>query len=75
MNEKENFPCFIGSDGFVECDLFEITDKRNIRLDELKKITIGEVVDKIKNYYNNYYDINGRPVSKIDFNNFLDTLL
>jgi hypothetical protein len=75
MSEKENLSCFIGSEGFVECDLFEITDKKNIKLEELKKITIGDVVDKIKNYYNNYYEINGRAPSKLDFNEFLNQLL
>jgi hypothetical protein len=71
-NDKE-LPFSIGSEGFVECEYEQMRTKDNITLGELKQNVMGDVIDKIKNYYNNYCDINGRPPSRTFFNEFLDT--
>jgi hypothetical protein len=69
----EKLPFSIGSEGFVECEYEQMRTKDNITLGELKQNVMGDVIDKIKNYYNNYCDINGRPPSRTFFNEFLDT--
>ncbi len=46
----------------------------NTLMDGLENIDKEEVIDKIRNYYNTCYDIDGRPPSKIEFNEFLDSL-
>jgi hypothetical protein len=69
----EELPVSIGSGGFVECEYEEMRQKDNITVGELKQNLIGDVIDKIKNYYNSYCDINGRPPSRTFFNEFLDT--
>jgi hypothetical protein len=69
----EKLPFSIGSEGFVECEYEELRKKDNITIGELKQNVMGDVIDKIKNYYNNYCDINGRPPSRTFFNEFLDT--
>jgi GMP synthase PP-ATPase subunit len=46
----------------------------NTLMDGLKEIKVGAVIDKVRNYYNTCYDIDGRPPSKIEFNEFLDSL-
>lgn len=33
-----------------------------------------EIIQKIRNYYNGHYNIDGRPPSKADFNDYLDSL-
>lgn len=33
-----------------------------------------ELITRIREYYNGYHNINGRPPSKSDFNEFLDSL-
>jgi hypothetical protein len=46
----------------------------NTLMDGLKEIKVEEVIDKIRNYYNTCCDIDGRSPSKIEFNEFLDSL-
>jgi len=46
----------------------------NTLMDGLKEIKVEEVIDKVRNYYNTCCDIDGRPPSKIKFNEFLDLL-
>ena len=46
----------------------------NTLMDGLKEIKVEEVIDKVRNYYNTCCDIDGRPPSKIEFNEFLDLL-
>ena len=72
MSEKTT--PYIGSEGYyyMEDDEMKLWD--NTLRDGLKEIEVSEVIDKIKNYYNNSCDFNGRPPSKIEFNEFLDSL-
>ena len=63
---------YIGSEGFYHMDEEEMKIWDNTLMDGLKEIEVDEVIDKIKNYYNTCCDIDGRPPSKIDFNEFLD---
>jgi len=44
----------------------------NTLMDGLYEFERDELIQKIKNYYNTCCDIDGRPPSKIDFNEFLD---
>ena len=46
----------------------------NTLMDGIKEIKVEEVIDKVRNYYNTCCDIDGRPPSKIKFNEFLDLL-
>jgi hypothetical protein len=46
----------------------------NTLMDGLKEIKVGAVIDKVRNYYNTCCDIDGRPPSKVKFNEFLDLL-
>ena len=64
INLEENF--------YMEDDEMNLWD--NTLMDGLKNIDKEEVIDKIRNYYNTCYDIDGRPPSKIEFNEFLDLL-
>lgn len=64
INLEENF--------YMEDDEMQLWD--NTLMDGLKEIKVEEVIDKIRNYYNTCYDIDGRPPSKTDFNEFLNTL-
>jgi GMP synthase PP-ATPase subunit len=64
INLEENF--------YMEDDEMNLWD--NTLMDGLKNIDKEEVIDKIRNYYNTCYDIDGRPPSKIEFNEFLDSL-
>ena len=72
MSEKTT--PYIGSEGYyyMEDDEMKLWD--NTLRDGLKEIEVSELIDKIKNYYNTSCDINGRPPSKIEFNEFLDSL-
>jgi hypothetical protein len=72
MSEKTT--TYIGSDGDFYMDDKEINLWDNTLMDGLKEIKVEEVIYKIKNYYNTSCDINGRPPSKIEFNEFLDLL-
>jgi hypothetical protein len=57
---------------YMEDDEMNLWD--NTLMDGLENIDKEEVIDKIRNYYNTCYDIDGRPPSKIEFNEFLDLL-
>ena len=46
----------------------------NTLMDGLHEFERDELIQKIRNYYNTCYDIDGRPPSKINFNEFLDTI-
>ena len=70
---EENLP-FIGSEGFYYMDEEETKLWDNTLMDGLEEIEVDEVIDKIRNYYNTFCDINGRPPSKLDFNEFLNTV-
>ena len=64
INLEENF--------YMEDDEMQLWD--NTLMDGLKEIKVEEVIDKIRNYYNACCDIDGRPPSKIEFNEFIDSL-
>ena len=64
INLEENF--------YMDDDEMNLWD--NTLMDGLENIDKEEVIDKIKNYYNTCYDIDGRPPSKVKFNEFLDLL-
>ena len=70
---NEEIP-YIGSEGFYHMDEEEMKIWDNTLMDGLKEIEVDEVIDKIKNYYNTCCDIDGRPPSRIDFNEFLDKI-
>ena len=72
MSEKTT--TYIGSDGDFYMDDDEMNLWDNTLMDGLKEIEVEEVIYKIKNYYNTSCYINGRPPSKIEFNEFLDSL-
>ena len=57
---------------YMEDDEMNLWD--NTLMDGLKEIKVEDVIDKVRNYYNTCYDIDGRPPSKIEFNEFLDSL-
>jgi hypothetical protein len=65
---------YIGSDGDFYMDDDEMKLWDNTLMDGLKEIKVEEVIYKIRNYYNTCCDIDGRPPSKIEFNEFLDSL-
>ena len=71
--KNEEIP-FIGSEGFYHMDEEELKIWDNTLMDGLEEIEVDEVIDKIRNYYNTSCDINGRPPSKLDFNDFLNTV-
>jgi hypothetical protein len=71
---SENTTPYIGSDGDFYMDDDEMKLWDNTLIDGLKDIEIGEVINKVKNYYNTSCDIDGRPPSKIEFNEFLNLL-
>ena len=71
---SENQIPYIGSEGFYHMDEEEQKLWDNTLMDGLKEIEVEEVIDKIRNYYNTSCDINGRPPSKTDFNEFLNTV-
>jgi len=43
--------------------------------EQIKNIEVFKVVEKIKNYFNGHCNIDGRPPSRTDFNEFLDSLV
>ena len=71
---SENTTPYIGSDGDFYMDDDEMKLWDNTLIDGLKDIEIGEVINKVRNYYNTSCDIDGRPPSKIEFNEFIDLL-
>ena len=71
---SEKITPYIGSDGDFYMDDDEIKLWDNTLMDGLKEIKVEEVIDKIRNYYNTCCGIDGRPPSKVKFNEFLDLL-
>jgi len=71
---SEKITPYIGSDGDFYMDEDEIKLWDNTLMDGIKEIKVEEVIDKIRNYYNTCCDIDGRPPSKVKFNEFLDLL-
>ena len=71
---SEDTTPYIGSDGdfYMEDDEMNLWD--NTLMDGLKEIKVEAVIDKVRNYYNNCCDIDVRPPSKIEFNEFLYSL-
>ena len=56
---------------------FEYEDQQlwdNTLRDGLEEFEVYETIQKIRNYYNGYHNIDGRPPSKKDFNEYLDSL-
>jgi hypothetical protein len=43
-------------------------------MDGLHEVEAYETIQKIRNYYNRLHDIDGRPPSIHDFNEYLDIL-
>lgn len=72
---KENEIPYIGSEGYYHMDEEEQKLWDNTLMDGLKEIEVLEVIDKIKNYYNTCCDIDGRPPSRTDFNDFLSNVI
>jgi hypothetical protein len=71
---SEKITPYIGSDGDFYMDDDEMKLWDNTLIDGLKDIEIGEVINKVRNYYNTSCDIDGIPPSKIELNEFLDLL-
>ena len=46
----------------------------NTLMDGLHEVEAYETIQKIRNYYNRLHDIDGRPPSKQDFNEYLDII-
>jgi hypothetical protein len=46
----------------------------NTLRDGLEDFEVYETIQKIRNYYNGHHNIDGRPPSKKDFNDYLDSL-
>ncbi len=46
----------------------------NTLMDGLHEVEAYEIIQKIRNYYNRLHNIDGRPPSKTDFNEYLDSL-
>jgi len=71
---SENKIPYIGSDGFYHMDEEEQKLWDNTLMDGFGNLNKEELIDKVRNYYNTCYNIDGRPPSKLDFNEFLNTL-
>ena len=71
---SENQIPYIGSEGFYHIDDEEQKLWDNTLMDGLENLNKEELIDKVRNYYNTFYNIDGRPPSKLDFNEFLNTL-
>ena len=71
---SEDTTPYIGSDGDFYMDDDEMNLWDNTLMDGLKEIKVDAVIDKVRNYYNTCCDIDGRPPSKVKFNEFLDLL-
>lgn len=71
---SENQIPYIGSEGFYYMDEEEQKLWDNTLMDGLYEFERDELIQKIKNYYNTCCDIDGRPPSKINFNEFLNTI-
>jgi len=65
---------YIGSDGFYYMDEEEQKLWDNTLMDGLHEVEKYETIQKIRNFYNGHYNIDGRPPSRKDFNEYLDIL-
>jgi hypothetical protein len=74
MSEENNKIPYIGSEGYFHMDEEETKLWDNTLRDGLGEIEIYETIQKIRNYYNGHHNIDGRPPSKKDFNEFLDSI-
>ena len=71
---KENEIPFIGSEGYFHMDEEEMKLWDNTLMDGLNEFEVSETIQKIRNYYNGHHNIDGRPPSRKDFNDYLDSL-
>ena len=56
---------------------FEYEDQQlwdNTLRDGLEEIEVSETIQIIRNYYHGHHNIDGRPPSRKDFNDYLDSL-
>lgn len=72
MSEKTT--PYIGSEGYHYMDVEEMKLWDNTLRDGLKEIEVEEVINKIRNYYNTSCAIDGRPPSRVEMGEFLDSL-
>ena len=73
-NMKENQLPYIGSEGYFHMDEEEQKLWDNTLMDGLHEFEVSETIQKIRNYYNGHHNIDGRPPSRKDFNDYLDSL-
>ena len=71
---KENELPYIGSEGYFHMDEKEMKLWDNTLMDGLHELEVSETIQKIRNYYNGHHNIDGRPPSRKDFNDYLDSL-
>lgn len=71
---KENELPYIGSEGYFHMDEEEMKLWDNTLMDGLHEFEVSETIQKIRNYYNAHHNIDGRPPSRKDFNDYLDSL-
>lgn len=71
---KENELPYIGSEGYFHMDEEEMKLWDNTLMDGLHEFQVSETIQKIRNYYNGHHNIDGRPPSRKDFNDYLDSL-
>ena len=71
---KENEIPYIGSEGYFHMDEEEQKLWDNTLMDGLHEFEVSETIQKIRNYYNGHHNIDGRPPSRKDFNDYLDSL-
>ena len=71
---KENEIPYIGSEGHFHMDDQEMKLWDNTLRDGLEEFEVSETIQKIRNYYNGHHNIDGRPPSRKDFNDYLDSL-
>lgn len=71
---KENEIPYIGSEGYFYMDEEEMKLWDNTLMDGLHEFEVSETIQKIRNYYNGHHNIDGRPPSRKDFNDYLDSL-
>lgn len=61
-----------GADSTFEYEDQQLWD--NTLMDGLHEFEVSETIQKIRNYYNGHHNIDGRPPSRKDFNDYLDSL-
>ena len=65
----ESIRLFLSPHDFRRLSKFE-----TLLRDGLEEFEVYETIQKIRNYYNGHHNIDGRPPSKKDFNEYLDSL-